>query len=305
MNRSKPRSRAGFTLIELLVVMAIIAVLIALLLPAVQASREAARRSQCVNNLLQIGVAIQNYDAAHEVLPPGVVNPTGPVLNTPTGYHISWITQILPYIEQKNAFGKTNFNTGVYDASNATVRRHVMNSFLCPSTMSAGIINKAAHSSYAGCHHPVEAPIDATNMGVLFLNSNIRYDDISDGTAFTILVSEKTLDGSELGWMSGTRGTLRNTGHAVNMFSAAAAAAIGAAGDDEDEDETPGASKKAATVSAESASFVGGFSSKHPGGANVLFCDGSVRFMKSAMSNKVLRLLGNRADGELVGGDQF
>src|SRR5216684_1150993 len=73
----------GFTLIELLVVIAIIAVLIALLLPAVQAAREAARRAQCVNNLMQLGIALQNYESAHEVLPPGVVNETGPILEQP------------------------------------------------------------------------------------------------------------------------------------------------------------------------------------------------------------------------------
>src|SRR5829696_3130788 len=94
--------REGFTLIELLVVIAIIGVLIALLLPAVQAAREAARRSQCVNNLMQLGLALHNYESAHEVLPPGVVNPTGPIQNTPHGYHFSWLTQILPYIEQTN-----------------------------------------------------------------------------------------------------------------------------------------------------------------------------------------------------------
>ena len=88
---------SGFTLIELLVVIAIIAVLIALLLPAVQAAREAARRAQCVNNLMQLGIAMQNYESSHEMLPPGVVNLTGPILDQPKGYHFGWLVQILPY----------------------------------------------------------------------------------------------------------------------------------------------------------------------------------------------------------------
>src|SRR3981189_1063062 len=100
------RRRRGFPLIELLVVIAIIAVLIALLLPAVQAAREAARRVQCVNNLVQVGGAIQNYESPYEVLPPGVVTPAGPILNIPKGQHLSWMIQILPFIEQANAYKK-------------------------------------------------------------------------------------------------------------------------------------------------------------------------------------------------------
>src|ERR1700754_2067028 len=92
----------AFTLIELLVVIAIIAILIALLLPAVQQAREAARRTQCKNNLMQLGIALHNYQMAFEPPPPGVVNSTGPVLNSPSGYHMGWIAQILPYIEQRN-----------------------------------------------------------------------------------------------------------------------------------------------------------------------------------------------------------
>src|SRR4051812_39085560 len=98
----RTRGRPGFTLIELLVVIAIISVLIALLLPAIQAAREAARRVQCVNNLMQIGIAVQNYESSHEILPPGVVDLAGPIQNVPKGYHASWMVQLLPYLEQKN-----------------------------------------------------------------------------------------------------------------------------------------------------------------------------------------------------------
>src|SRR5262249_7092508 len=130
----RTRNRAGFTLIELLVVIAIIGVLIALLLPAVQAAREAARRSQCVNNLMQLGIAVQNYEAAHEGLPPGVVNAKGPIKNTPSGYHFGWMTQILPFIEQGNVQRHLDYSVPVYHPANDTARGVVINTFLCPSS---------------------------------------------------------------------------------------------------------------------------------------------------------------------------
>ena len=183
--RPSPGRRA-FTLIELLIVIAIIAVLIALLLPAIQASREHARRAQCVNNLLQLGLALGNYASTHSVLPPGVVNATGPIANLPNGYHHGWTVQILPFIGQNNIYTHINVNEGVYADSNMTVRGVRVATFLCPSDgrWSSGMI------SYAGCHHDVEAAIAADNHGVLYLNSHVRFDDITDGPAQTILLGE-------------------------------------------------------------------------------------------------------------------
>ena len=302
MNRPSNPRRPGFTLVELLVVMAVIAAMVTLLFPAANSLREAARRCQCVNNLVQINIAIQNYDFTHEMFPPGVVNPTGPIANTPSGYHMSWVTQILPFIEQKNAFGKINFNAGVYNPSNVTVRKHVMNSFICPSENATAINNMAATNNYAACHNDVEASIDAGNKGVFFLNSHIRYDDVTDGTANTIFVGEKRRDSSELGWMSGTRGALRNVGHSVNPPNIAGFGVLPSEDDEEDDAERP---KRVIAKDTDPTLLVGGFSSTHPGGANFAFGDGSVRFLKSTINSKVLRLLGNRADGELLGGDQF
>jgi len=298
MLTGSPRRRAGFTLIELLVVIAIIAVLIALLLPAVQAAREAARRAQCVNNLMQISVALQNYESAHEVLPPGVVNPTGPVANTPSGYHMGWIVQILPFIEQSNAFRKVNFKAGAYDGSNSSVRAYVMQTFLCPSDGGAASGNGAGMSSYAACHNDTEAPIDTTNKGVFYLNSNTRYENITDGSSYTIFVGEKVRSGGELGWMSGTSATLRNTGSMIN--NAAGMPNLAVQGDDDDGGDTP-----PSAPAGEGNLQVGGFSSRHPGGANFAFGDGSIKFLKSSISPRVLRRLGNRTDGELISADQF
>jgi prepilin-type N-terminal cleavage/methylation domain-containing protein/prepilin-type processing-associated H-X9-DG protein len=311
--------RAGFTLIELLVVIAIIAVLIALLLPAVQAAREAARRAQCVNNLVQIGVALQNYESAHEIFPAGVVNPSGPIASTPKGYHQGWLTQILPYIDQGNAFRKLDFKAGVYDPQNVTVRNHVVASYLCPSDGNNGRASGAtaagaspatglsfANNNYAACHNDAEAPIDANNNGVFYLNSHTRMSDLLDGSSCTILVGEKLADPSDLGWMSGTRATLRNAGSMINLviqkrLNPYAAGPVV----DEDDDATGPEAAKAKAAKADPNLHVGGFSSRHPGGSNFLFGDGSVRFLKTSMRPKVFRNLANRADGELISADEY
>src|SRR6476620_7318830 len=114
------RHRRGFTLIELLVVIAIISVLISLLLPAVQSAREAARRVQCVNNLMQLGIALQNYESSHEILPPGVVNPTGPIQNIPSGYHVGWMLQLLPFLEQRAVARRFDDHADIYSLENRT-----------------------------------------------------------------------------------------------------------------------------------------------------------------------------------------
>ena len=152
--------RPGFTMIELLTVVAIIAVLIALLLPAIQSAREVARRLQCTNNLLQLGIAMGNYASTHEVFPPGVVNDKGPIQNIPRGYHFGWAVQILPFLEHRNLYRQFDFHHGVYEGRNVTVQGGRMATFLCPSDPWSGPNN------YVGCHHDVEAPIDADNHGV-------------------------------------------------------------------------------------------------------------------------------------------
>ncbi|AMV39809.1 DUF1559 domain-containing protein [Planctomyces sp. SH-PL62] len=301
---SPARRRRGFTLIELLVVIAIIAVLVALLLPAVQAAREAARRVTCVNNLMQIGVALHNYEGAFEVLPPGVVDEgKGPVLDQPKGYGFNWLARLTPYMELKNVYNHFNFNISLYDQSNFTTRHNLVRSFLCPSDGANLMRNPQGIplSNYAGVHHDVEAPIAADNRGVLFLNSAIRYEEITDGTSQTLFVGEKRNDGLDLGWASGTRATLRNTGTLVN---ASASQPVWT----EDGPVDPGSllrpgDEKQATEDA--LKFVGGFGSPHPGGANFVFGDGSVRFMKSSISAEVFRRLGNRADGEMLSDDSY
>jgi len=322
-NDATRRNRRGFTLIELLVVIAIIAILIALLLPAVQQARETARRTQCRNNLMNLGLALQNYQWAHSVFPPGSVNPTGPVSSAPvnvpppadpmdgelgaeggfgaaglTGdepftdlsqrYEMSWITQILPYIEQQNAYKKLDFRQSAYAPVNAKVRSFVIPVLLCPSDGNSSTRNNVALTNYRGCHHDTEASIDADQNGILFLNSGIRYEQIDDGSTNTIIAGEAVaLVNASLGWVSGTRATLRNTGTTPNQAAVDPATGLTistrqAPGDDAD------------------TALVGGFSSPHVGGAHFLFADGAVRFISNNINPLTFQHLGNRRDGELV-----
>ncbi len=299
--------RGGFTLIELLVVIAIIAVLIGLLLPAVQAAREAARRAQCVNNLMQLGIAVHNYESTHEVLPPGVVDPTDPVQNTSKGYHFGWLTQLLPYVEQKNVDRHLDRKVGVYAPANLSARLVVISTFLCPSDPLVTTTSKVAVSSYAGCHHDVEAPIAANNTGVFFLNSSVRYEDITDGSSSTIFIGEKSYGGIDLGWASGTRSTLRNTGTPISRPAGRTPGyVLGPAPEEiEGEDESEADDAKGAPPKPAKLVPVGGFSSYHPGGANFLFGDGSVRFLKQMINTTVYRNLANRADGEMISAYDF
>ncbi len=120
------RRRAAFTLVELLVVIAIIGILIALLLPAVQAAREAARRSQCSNNLKQIGVALHNYVDANKSLPFGSIYFYASTPNI-------WTVAILPFIEEQPLYDQVNFNKSVFDPANASVANYAVSTFICPS----------------------------------------------------------------------------------------------------------------------------------------------------------------------------
>ena len=280
------RSRQAFTLIELLVVIAIIAVLVALLLPAVQQAREAARRVSCKNNLGQIGLALMNYEMAHGVLPPGCVNQTGPILSTQEGYHMSWIAQILPSIEQRALYKAIDFKLGAYEQPEQ-VRATTMPSFQCPSSPEDFHGQRVSYTSYAACYHDQESQIDVDNNGVFFLNSAVRFKDIIDGSSNTIFVGEKQGVEAGLGWLSGTRATLRTTGVSPNQSPG-----LNAQG-------WPGRTQND-TPLFEDPATVGGFGSWHTGGSQFVIGDGSVRFISQNIDIEIFQHLGNRHDEQII-----
>lgn len=310
--------RRGFTLIELLVVIAIIAVLISLLLPAVQSAREAARRAQCVNNLMQLGLSLNNYEAAHYAYPSGVINPTGPIVNKPEGVHYNWITQILPYLDQANAYAHFNFRLGLYDQVNITVRSHAVSTFNCPSDPRRGIgFGVVQPSSYAANYHEKEAPIDVTNNGVFYLNSSTRLEEIRDGASYTLFVAERKVS-RDLGWASGTSATLRNTGYPPNsnasapvfrpdtgVFEEAFTEQAFDFGDDDGNAAEPVPAPTTEEMQKRLSMICGGYSGYHPGGVNVCMGDGSVKFIKNTVQSAIFARLGHRADGELISADAY
>jgi prepilin-type N-terminal cleavage/methylation domain-containing protein/prepilin-type processing-associated H-X9-DG protein len=226
------RWRRAFTLVELLVVIAIIGILVALLLPAVQAAREAGRRTQCNNNLKQIGLALQNHHDTYRRLPPGAAcdqAPFGPANQGAYGagqWGSSWMVYLLPFIEQSAMYDNWQFynQSGVFNSNNITVRSgRVIAGYDCPSSPLPDFCNSqttTATASYVGIAgaanglipNYTESRIDsATNYGfssgsgTLFPNAKLNLSALTDGTSNTFAVSEQSsylfrTDGSQVDW---------------------------------------------------------------------------------------------------------
>jgi prepilin-type N-terminal cleavage/methylation domain-containing protein len=320
----RPRPR-GFTLIELLVVIAIIAVLIALLLPAVQQAREAARRTQCKNNLKQLGLALHNYESTHRVFPPGSL-----------GFPFVWSAQaqLMPYVDQANLQNllifsvppMIPFGTG-YDpvavAQNDNAARNRLPLLLCPSDSDA-----VPNQVYGGISYPAcagsgfNAPGTAddgsvTNAdGVIFARSRIKFRDLLDGTTNTVAFSEHLL------------GDGQNVAPSGNDFSKRVVElSMGT-------QTTPAACAGATVWSGQrGAKWVNGHladtmynhyyppnttqfpdchngfhnfaltaaRSAHEGGVHVCLCDGSARFVSENIHMGTWQALATRAGGEVLG----
>lgn len=199
------RRSLGFTLIELLVVIAIIAVLIALLLPAIQQAREAARRAQCTNNLKQLGLAMNNYHAAHGVFPPGGLPSRSEDFTLSSWNGWSANSLLLPYLDQIAVYEQMNFSLGTIHSGverhNTTGFMQRIAGFICPS-------DRTARNTWYGLQFPgnnylvnwgdtVRAPVwgydPDSNSGVFWYCSDSKISDIVDGTAKTLLYAERTV----------------------------------------------------------------------------------------------------------------
>jgi len=299
--------RRGFTLVELLVVMAVIGVLVGLLLPSVQAVRESARRFSCLSRLAQIGMAVHAYESHMGRFPAGVVDSQKPIRHIPMGYHHNWISGILPYLDLPNAYRAIDPTKSVYDPVHDTLRNTPLPVLRCPSDP-----NTSPVSNYAGIHDPRERPIDDSDRGVFIRNQSFRIDELTDGLSCTAWITEKQMLSVDLGWMSGTRGTLRNLGSLTktqtfggsflvpgtkNDPSISKNQIINETTPEELKDYTEKGYLEDLPNGPQGAIQVGGMGSAHPSGCHVALADGSVLFIGRSVSMPVLWALADRGDG--------
>ena len=292
--------RHGFTLIELLVVIAIIAVLIGLLLPAVQKVREAAARMQCANNLHQLGLALQNYHDVYGSFPPGQVRAPYAWWTVNHG----WAVFILPYIEQQSLYNAYDWDQALAAQANQGVVARPLKNFCCPSTSEqdrydtkGGLLpsygGKAACGDYAPTWYVDPALTTGDSQGVLAPNCMTKLTDITDGTSNTILLTEDA--GRPRQWRAGRPGDDQTIegGPWAGFWTG-----ITLQGSTFDGTSRPGPCALNCSNDHEVYSF-------HTGGANAVFADGSVRFLPEGMNNHVLAALITRAGGEVVLADDF
>lgn len=198
---SQIRRRNAFTLVELLVVIAIIGILVALLLPAVQAAREAARRVSCKNNLKQIGLALHGYHDAELAFPPGTEFATTASPEWNTNFGPNWVIRVLPYMEQQNLFNSFNFGAFISDGSNSGPRSTPIKNLICPSDTGANTLcaldgGNWARGNYAanGMNTPFydwpNGVADIYKKGVFGMNMGFNMSTVTDGTSSTLLVGE-------------------------------------------------------------------------------------------------------------------
>jgi prepilin-type N-terminal cleavage/methylation domain-containing protein/prepilin-type processing-associated H-X9-DG protein len=297
MSRTPVRRPAGFTLIELLVVIAIIAILIGLLLPAVQKVREASFRIQCANNLKQLGLGLHNYHDANGGFPPA---------RQDTPLH-DWVPFTLPYIELDNLYRQYNFSVAwdnaVNDGTKAAPKadQYQPKIFLCPSAPS---VRSTTHNRGAIDYSPpnqiarpnpflnVVPPSDSTYLGVLGHNISRRIIDVVDGTAHTIILAEDA--GRNQDWQMGKFvSPNNNTGAWANPGTD-----ITINGYDPATKSQPGACGVNCTNFNEIYAF-------HPGGANALFTDGHVQTLRAFTSINIIVPLITRKGGEVISPDSY
>lgn len=273
----------AFTLVELLVVVAIIGALVALLLPAVQAARESARRTQCANHLRQQGVALLNFEEQRRTLPVGCLGCLPTVV--PKLFN-SWNAQLLPWLEQAALYRQIDLKKESYKAPNLGAGAVSLEVFLCPSTLERELVNAsgvwktAAFTDFGGIYGLGGAGQDVDGgesewnkqnlkreaLGALVYDEAVSFSDVTDGTSRTAAAAELLQRRhTECEWINGN-----------NLFAQDVSAPLNA---------TSGISN--------------GIGSPHPGGAHAVFCDGHVAFLNDEMEQDALHAILTRAGEEI------
>lgn len=295
----------GFTLIELLVVIAIIAILVSLLLPAVQQAREGARRAQCKNNLRQIGLALQNYHSSFNIFPPGYVS-GAPYPATTNGW--GWCAMLLPHLDQTNLYDTIDFKLPLEHLTNQAAVATKLPFFLCPTdqigsgifeiTDATGsvVVASAAAASYAATVGDDSSEADGlTGNGVFYRNSGTRISEIRDGTSTTVLAGERAWGFSNGTWSGAPNNGLCRAGTFNPWMYATANSPVFVL-----------VHNNFINILTDSDGGLDDFSSFHAGGAQFVMADGSVRFIISITADGPLRRafwgMGTRSGREVVQG---
>ncbi|HEY4262437.1 MAG TPA: DUF1559 domain-containing protein [Schlesneria sp.] len=318
MSRLSSRRRA-FTLIELLVVIAIIAVLIALLLPAVQQAREAARRTQCRNNLKQIGIALHNYHDSNQVFPMGFSDAVWGPSETFGGW--AWGAAILPYMDQGPLFNQLNFSSTPYSAgANQTAMAIPLAAFSCPSDVKPPLtpnnagnapggkgVTAIATTSYMGVGGPfggvsciangtIPVP-DPRNIGLFAVNSSNSFRNITDGSSNVFAVGE-------VRWIPNAKDSTGANYGSDRQFVYGNVTTSGGPKCDNNDPTTNGlhlhihwTSQKMNGPLLGANNLERAFHSTHTGGAHFLMCDGSVRFVSENIDHTSTNYTVNKLNG--------
>lgn len=326
--RSVLSASAGFTLIEVLTCVAIMGLLVILLLNAVQASREAARRAQCANNLKQIGLCLQNYHEAVRSLPPAYITRMEDVVSE-EGPNWAWSALTLGQMDQAPLYNAINFSLTMARPASQTVRQTRLAVYLCPSSANESDITLTgwgrreprlkgiAPGNYiasAGTRYLIGGftsvfggmtTYESEETGVMYRNSSLGLASVTDGASNTLLVGERSSDLAPATWVgtmgTGTASICTNPGNATQECVSTNVLVLGHSGTQVSKIRGPAWLDRPNNP----ASGADGFRSRHPGICNFLFCDGSVRPLKETIHPRIFTALGTRAGNETIGADSF